>query len=412
MESVNGSSLALLGLMLLAGYVAHIAGPRITIPRVTLLLIAGAVCGQSVLDIVPQKAAQWFPFVAHMALAMVGFLLGENFLGKKIKEQGTVVLMVTMGETLLTSVLVFAALVLIGAPLALALLLAGIAPASAPAAIFETVREGKSTGPLTDTVLGVVAIDDAWGVILFSLLLVAAQAVTGEGAHFTELLKGLWEVFGAILIGVLISLPMVWVVTKVRGGQPTLIEAAGFVFLCAGIASMLETSYLLAAMVMGAVVANFSHGNMRPFHAIERVREPFLAIFFILAGLRFEPDKLVTLGLVGVVYVAARTLGLVAGGKIAGKIAGAPKEVQSRIGWCILPQAGVALGFALLVQEQLPEYGDSILPLIIGTTVLFEIIGPLVARRHLKASGELSGSVSAKNSAGSARSNQGEYDEH
>jgi Kef-type K+ transport system membrane component KefB len=326
-----------------------------------------------------------------MALAMVGFLLGENFVGKKIKEKGNVVLLVTLGETLLTAILVFIVLLLIGAPIALALLLAGIAPASAPAAIFETVREGKSKGPLTDTVLGVVAIDDAWGVILFSLFLVAAQAITREGAQFFELLKGLWEVFGAILIGGLISLPMVWVTTKVRSGEPTLIEAAGFVFLCAGIASALKVSYLLATMMLGAVVANYGRGNMRPFHAIEGVREPFLAIFFILAGLRFEPEKLAALGLVGVVYIAARTAGLVAGGRIAGKIAKAPQEVQSRIGWCILPQAGVALGFALLAQEQIPEYGNSILPLIIGTTILFEIFGPLIARWHLKKSGELSG---------------------
>jgi Kef-type K+ transport system membrane component KefB len=375
--------------MLLAGYVAHITGPRITIPRVTLLLVAGAVCGPSLLDIVPQDFTQWFPFVAHLALAMVGFLLGENFVGKKIKEKGRVVLSITVGETVFAAVIVFTALTIAGAPIALALLLAGIAPASAPAAIFETIREGHSKGPLTDTVLGVVAIDDALGVILFSLLLVAAQAISGQGTHLSELYKGLWEVFGAVAVGALVSFPMVWALTHIREGQPTLIEAAGFVFLCAGLATLLNVSYLLATMVLGAIVAQRAKEDMQPFHAIEGIREPFMAIFFILAGFRFELGGLATLGLIGGVYVAARMIGLVLGGRIAGWIVKAPREVQSRVGWCILPQAGVALGFALLVQERMPEFGESVLPLIIGTTVIFEIGGPLIARWHFKKAGEL-----------------------
>ena len=390
MELGEGWSLLFLGAMLLAGYLAHITGPRIYIPRVTLLLIAGAICGPSVLGLMPQNVSEWFPFVAHMALAMVGFLLGENFVGKEIKEKGRVVLWVTVWETMLTAALVFVALAVVGAPIALALLMAGIAPASAPAAIFETVREGKFKGSLTDTVLGVVAIDDALGVLIFSILLVVAQAITGHGTHFSELLKGLWEVFGAVLAGGIVSLPMVWVTTNIREGEPTLVEAAGFVFLCAGLASILNVSYLLASMVLGAVVANRARENMRPFHVMEGIREPFLAIFFILAGFRFDLSKLVALGLVGVVYVAARTAGLVLGGRIAGKIVKAPKEVRSRVGWCILPQAGVALGFALLAREKLPEFGESVLPLIIGTTIVFEIAGPLIARWHLNKAGELS----------------------
>lgn len=102
MKSLEGGSLVLLGLMLPAGYVAHVAAPRIAVPRVTLLLVAGALCGPSMLDIVPRNSAQWFPFVAHMALAMVGFLLGENLVGKKIREKRRVVLSITAGELIET----------------------------------------------------------------------------------------------------------------------------------------------------------------------------------------------------------------------------------------------------------------------------------------------------------------------
>lgn len=387
MEATEGQFVLLLGIMLLAGYVAHVAGPRISIPRVTLLLIAGALAGPTALDLVPDWTTRWFPFAAHLALAMVGFLLGDSFAGQGIREKGPVVLWITVGETLFAAAFVFFALLIAGASLPLALVMAGIAPASAPAAILETVREGRSKGPLTDTLLGVVAIDDAWGVVLFSLLLVAAQNVSGGEADLTGLGEGLWEVFGAGLLGAALALPMIWITKRVREGEPTLIEAAGFVFLCSGVASLIHVSYLLSAMVMGALVARGSP-HKRPFHALEKVREPFMAVFFILAGIEFDLDALVALGVVGAAYAAARALGLISGGWVSGRLAGASRDVKRRIGFCILPQAGVALGFALLVQEKLPEVGAKVLPLVIATTILFEIAGPVVARWELKRAGE------------------------
>lgn len=400
METSEGWVLVILGAFLLTGYVAYVIGQRILVPRVTLLLIIGAVCGPSVLDLVPEQVSDWFPFVAHMALAMVGFLLGESFVRKELKEKGRVVLWISVGETVLTALIVFGALVAIGAPVALALILAGIAPASAPAAIFETIREGKARGPLTDTVLGVVAIDDAWGVMAFSLLFVTAQAVAGQGAASAQLLHGLWEVFGAVLVGGIIGLPMAWLTGRIKEGEPTLVEAVGCVFLCSGVATVLNVSYLLAAMILGAVVANLARHHTRPFHAIEGISEPFFAVFFLLAGFRFELKTLAALGLVGGVYVVARATGLVLGGAIAGRVVEASPEVQKRVGWCILPQAGVALGFALLAQEKLPAIGNQVLPLVIATTVLFEIAGPLVARWQLYRAGEIGDSAGKGKSGG------------
>ncbi len=392
MESTEALPLVALGLLLLAGYVAHMTAPWIHIPRVTILLILGALCGPSVFDIVPDTVQAWFSMVAHMALAMVGFLLGERLVGKGLRKHGKAVFVVMTGEVVMASLIVFGASLLAGAPLPLALLLAGIAPASAPAAIFETVREGQAKGPLTDTLLGVVAIDDAAGVVLFSVLFVIAQAVAGAGADTMQLLRGVWEVGGAVLLGAAIGLPMAWIAKRVRSGEPTLIEAAGFVFLAAGIATALEVSYLLTSMTVGSVLAWRAGDDARPFHAIEGVSEPFLAVFFILAGFRFDLGALGAMGLVGAAYVVGRAVGLVSGGYVGGWLSGAPKAVRQRIGFCILPQAGVALGFALLAQEEMPQHGESVLPLVIATTVLFEITGPPVARWQLSKAGELNGS--------------------
>ena len=389
MQAADGLTLIIIGLMLLAGYLAYLISKKIPIPNVTILLLTGIIFGPSVLDLIPHQTKNWFPLVSHIALAMIGFLLGESFVIKEIREKGKTVLYIMLGETITTAVLVFIAVYLVSRSLELALVLAGIAPASAPAAIFETIRGIKAKGKLTDTVLNVVAIDDGVGVILFSVLFVAAQTVSGRQAGMQELLNGLWEVFGAILLGLAVSVPMAWATPRAREGEITLIEAAGFVILCSGIASLIHVSYLLACMVLGAVLANCSSEERRSFSAIEGVREPFLAIFFILSGLELQPDKLVTLGIIGLTYILARSAGLISGALLAGKAANAPREVTNRLGFCILPQAGVALGFALLAKEKIPQLGDTVLTLVIATTVIFEITGPLIARYNLQQAGEL-----------------------
>lgn len=171
-------ALIVVGLFLLAGFAAHTLGRRIHVPRVTLLLIMGFVAGSSAFDLIPEEAAQWFPLTARLALSIVGFQLGERFLGKKLRDTGTTVLSVSLAEVIGAAATVLLVLLLCGFSLPIALLLAAVAPASAPAATLDVIREVKSKGPLTDTVLGVVAIDDAWGVILFSVLLVVTRRPT------------------------------------------------------------------------------------------------------------------------------------------------------------------------------------------------------------------------------------------
>jgi len=381
--------LIIAGLFLLAGFVAHVLGQRTHIPRVTLLLLIGFVAGSSVFDVISEEISSWFPLAAHVALSMVGFQLGERFLGKKLRETGKTVLSVSLAEVVAAAGMVFIVLLFCGFPLPLALLLAAVAPASAPAATLDVVREAEAKGPVTDTVLGVVAIDDAWGVMLFSLLLVVAQVVTGEGASATVILHGLWEVVGGIGLGLLIGLPMAWLTGRVRPGELTLIETLGFVFLCSGLAIRFELSHILACMAMGATVSNIARHHERPFHAIEQVEQPFLIVFFLLAGFDFDADQLWTVGLVGVLYVAARSLGLVAGGFLGGTIARAPHSVRSHTGWCLLPQAGVALGLALIVSERYPELGGQVLTIVVATTIVFEILGPLITRFALRHAGEL-----------------------
>lgn len=393
----EGWVLLLVGVLLLTGYAAHLLGGRLHVPRVTLLILLGVVCGPYLLNVVPNEVVAWFPYVAHFALAMVGFLLGESFVGKELRRAGRAVVWVPVLYVLFTSCLVFLATFAVEWSIVVALLLAGIAPASAPAATLDIVHENHAKGPLAKTLLRVVAIDDAYGVILFSLLLAIAEAVTGQRAATMEMLWGLWDVFGAVALGLLLGTPMAWLTGRLRKGEPAILEAAGFVFLCAGVATLLNFSYLLSCMVLGAVVANKAKHYTRPFHAIEGAADPFLAVFFVMAGLRLELDVLATVGVLCVVYILARSAGLILGGRLGSRIAGAPAVVQKHLGWCLLPQAGVALGLALLAAERIPEVGERLLPMIIASTVLFEVVGPIFTQHHLRKAGETRRSLAARN---------------
>jgi Kef-type K+ transport system membrane component KefB len=215
-----------------------------------------------------------------------------------------------------------------------------------------------------------------------------AQAISGDGLAWTTLLTGAWELVGAALLGIAIAIPMSWLTGRVQPGELTLLEALGFVFLCGGLASLLGVSYLLACMVLGAAVANRAHHHTRPFHAIEGVSQPFLVMFFLLAGFQFDPSMFAAAGLTGAAYVIFRSVGKIVGAYAGAKFAGAPPNVSNYVGWCLLPQAGVALGLGLLAAEQFPERGAAILSLLVGTTFLFEVAGPIAARVSLRRAGE------------------------
>ncbi len=383
------SGILIIGTLLLIGWFAHAVGTFTHVPRVTVLLLFGIAAGPSFLDLIPSDVAAWFPHVTHLALAMVGFLLGESFAGREIKISGRTVVLISLGETIGAALAVFICVLLIQGDLVVALLLAGIAPATAPAATMDVIREKHAKGPLTKTLLGVVAVDDAWGVILFSLLLVIAEGVIGGGAPLVEVTQGIWEVLGAVLLGVIVGLPMAWFTGRIKKGEPSLAEAAGFVFICGGLALTLNVSYLLACIVLGATVANRAKHHSRPFREIEGASDPFLVIFFMLAGYEFDLSAFKAIGVVAIVYVLARSAGLIVGGGMSARLAKASPVIQSHIGWCLLPQAGIALGLALLVSERLPQVGSIVLPLILATTIMFEIIGPVVTRWHLHKAGEL-----------------------
>lgn len=387
----GASTLVVLGCLLLAGIAVDALGGRTGLPRVTLLLLLGIAVGPMGLDLGPETRSRLFPLLATVALSMIGFLLGSEFSRTALRERGRSVLVVSGAVTVVSLLVVGGGLVLLGVPAVLALLLGAVATATDPAATAAVVHETGARGPFSRLLLGIVAVDDVWGIAVFSVTLAVASVATGTGDAQALLLLGVREVGGGVLLGLALGLPMALLTGRLRPGEPTLLEALGFVVLCGGLASLLSVSYLLAAVTLGATVANVATHHELPFREIEHVEWPFLTLFFVLAGAELELTALSGAGLALAGYVALRLAARVIGALAGARLAGEAPRTGRWLGLALLPQAGVALGLALAVEAALPEVGRALLPVVLVSTVIFEVAGPLAARRALQAVGEAEG---------------------
>lgn len=384
------------GILLLLGLVADFIGKRTKLPRVTLLMVIGLIAGPSVLDALPENRDVWFPVAADIALVMIGLLLGAEFSRQRLKGQGTSIIGLSLLQAVVTAAAVGLVLFVFGVDVEIALLLAGIATATAPAATVAVVRELRSRGNLTDTLLRVVAIDDLFALVLFSLLAAIASVVSGNGSSGELILDAITTVGGAVGLGIAIGIPAAFLTGRIKPGEATLLEALGIVLLSVGLANWLDLSPMLLAVVAGITIANLAKHHTRTFREIENIEWPFLVIFFVLAGASLETDSLRDIGWLGVGYILLRTAGKLFGAYVGGRVFRYPESTNRWLGMALLPHAGVALGFALIAVDQFPDIGEQVLTVTVVATVVFELFGPLATRVALMRSGEIPGGSRAE----------------
>ncbi|PVV11163.1 MAG: sodium:proton antiporter [gamma proteobacterium symbiont of Ctena orbiculata] len=377
-----------LGVILLAGLATDAIGRHTFLPRVTLLLLFGVVIGKQMLDLIPQFFIDRFEIISNMTLLMVGFLLGGKLTADFLKQSAEKTLLISISTAIITVLVVITGLMAVGVPAGLAILLGCVASATAPAATLDIVLESDDRGFFSDLLLSIVALDDVWGLILFSIGVAVVMALSGnttETFHYFFVIK---DIGGALLLGLGLGFPAAYLTGRIRKGQPMLMEALGLVFLCGGLALLLEVSFLVASIVMGSVVANFATHHEYPFHEIENIEWPFMSIFFVLAGASLEFISVMEIGMIGIVYILSRIIGKLLGARIGAEMSGADSITRDWMGFALLPQAGIAMGMALVASNQFPEYRQALLTIVISSTVFFELIGPVFTRMALRRAGK------------------------
>ena len=368
-------TLIALGVLFLLGLAADQIGRRTRLPRVTLLLGCGLLVGKPGFDLIPTEIEAWYPFLSITALTMVAFLLGGALSAKTLRAHGREILTISVSIVGLTLFVVALGLWLLGMVPGLALILGAIATATAPAATQDVIRQSGVTGGFADTLKGIVAIDDAWGLIVFSLIVVGVHQMDGNG-DATMIIGAARDIGGSIILGAAIGLPAAYLTGRLSAGEPLRVEALGLVFLTAGLAVWLDLSFLISGMTAGAVIVNRARHHTRAFHEIEHIQWPFMILFFILAGASLSIEAPVWFGIIGLSYIVLRSISRVAGGWIGARLSGAPAPLRPWYGVALLPQAGVAIGMALVVADQFPDWAEPVMALTVGTTVVFEILGP------------------------------------
>lgn len=385
-ETSSSILLLSLGGMLLLGLFTSTLAEKTILPRVTLLLLFGAFIGPEGFNLLPSVFINHFDLIADITLLMVGFLLGGKITQKSIKQYGLEVFAISIGAALLTTIFVSTVLFALGMSIQIAIILGCLASATAPAAILDVVSESKRPSRFSDLLLAIVALDDIWALVLFAVGLAAVKTLNGHGADTVFLWSALQDIAGALLLGSLLGWPAAHLTGRIKQGQPMLLEALGLVFICGGLALWFGVSYLIAAMVMGAWVVNFAKHHEYAFHEIEGIESAFMVVFFVIAGASLELATLEDLGLIGFAYVLARSAGKYLGAYIGAVVAKSDAVTKRWMGPALLPQAGVAVGMALVASNQYPEYRQVLLSIVISSTVLFEIIGPIFTRMAIRRS--------------------------
>ena len=386
------SILLSLGAAVAVGLIFNRIVKRFGLPSVTGYLVAGVLIGPSCLQIIPETWIGSLTLLVNVALGFIAFSIGGEFRFSKIKNIGKSVLVITFMQALVTTVVVDLVLALVFGNTGVAICLGAIATATAPAATLMVVRQYNAKGPVSDILMPVVALDDAIGLIIFSVSISVAKIMFSGSAINVGLmlLEPLMEIFFSLLAGAAIGglLTLCLGFFHSRNNRLTAIIAA--VFLGTAVAEIFHLSSLLLCMAIGAMMTNLYRDSDKMIDVTEHWTPVVLLLFFVISGAELDLMVIPTVGLLGVLYLVSRSLGKYFGAFFGAKMVKADKNIQKYLGVALLPQAGVAIGMSQIVVATLPpEYGTKIRAVVLCATLVYELVGPLLTKLVLTMAGEI-----------------------
>lgn len=400
--------LVAIGLLLLCGYLGGRLANRFKFPRVSGYIVAGLLMSSSVTGIIPIELIEQKLFViTDIALSIIAYAIGGSLKVSKLKRLGKSILWINFSQTFGALILSFIFILvltplLIGSKvpgialftgyLPLALILGAISVATAPAAILAIVHEYRAKGPLTTTLLGVVALDDATAIIMYAFAGAAVSAMTGvHGASSLKMVaEPTGEVLGSLVLGVIFGFILARMVSWIKARESLLVVILGIIFLCTGISVELGLSPLLTNMTAGFFTVNRAKHSHDLFNALEGIEEPIFALFFVVAGAHFDLKVLKLAGLISLVIVFGRFLGKLTGTRLGATISHAPAVVKKYLGLGLLPKAGVTVGLAFMAKPlfQDPLMYDIMINAVLGSVIINELAAPPLVKYILLKAGE------------------------
>lgn len=385
------NTLFYLAIILFSGLICGRAVKHIKLPNVTGYLIAGLLLGPHILKLVPTNLIGSLELISEMALAFIAFSIGSEFKLSYLKKVGLTPIVIAILEGLAATFLVTLALVLSGFDIKVALLLGAIASATAPAATIMVVKQFNAKGPVTETLLSVVALDDAVALIAFgfSMAIVNSLQNPNKASLMMAIITPFIEIIGSVVLGFLLGLLFTIPLRYFKKASNRTIITTGFVFLGSALATMLGLSPLLLCMCMGAMLININKSGNEIMGLVDNVTPPIFLMFFVVSGMELDIISIPKIGVIGIIYVICRVIGKVAGAYIGAAIMKAPAPVKKYLGYSLVPQAGVAIGLSLIAANTLPELGQAIRTVVLCATFIYELTGPTITKLSLEKAGEI-----------------------
>ena len=304
-------------------------------PNVSGYLVIGLLLGPSFFNIVSSSDVKSLEIISELALAFIAFSIGSEFVIKDMKQYGKKIFVITIAEVIGAIAVVFLVMYCIfRKDFAFSIVIASMSAATAPAATLLVIRQYRASGPLTRTILPVVALDDILGIMAFGIAMsLAKMSTTGIMPSFVVLMTDLSvEIFGSLLAGFVIGLVLTIVLRKIKGHDDYQIVSLIAISMGVGISNLLGLSPLLTNIMIGATLINLLHRPDKAFTSVNNFVPAFYVLFFTLAGASLDLSILKTIGGIGIAYVFARGLGKYFGSLIGSLSVKAEESVTKYLG--------------------------------------------------------------------------------
>ncbi len=402
-----------LSIALAAGLLMSRFVKKIKLPAVTGYLIAGVLIGPyclgklgiNGLGFTSNSSVSDMKIISDVALGFIAFAIGNEFRITQLKKIGKQATVIAIFQATVATLFVDLALIALhfimpeAVSLSTAIILGAIAAATAPAATLMVVRQYKAKGPLTDLLLPIVALDDAVGLVIFSVSFGVAKAIAGGNfSVISVLVNPLLEVVLSLALGFVIGLLFTLAEKFFESNSKRLSLAVTFVMLTVAL-SMLEFkigeihisfSTLLVCMMLSTVFCNMCNFSEEIMGKTDKWTAPLFVLFFVLSGAELELSVFMNIAvvIVGVVYIISRSLGKISGAYVSAKFMKCPPQVTKYLGITLLPQAGVALGMSITAL-QFGEEGKLVRNIVLFAVLIYELVGPLLTKIALTKAGDI-----------------------
>jgi Kef-type K+ transport system membrane component KefB len=380
----------LVALILILGFILGRILRRLHLTEILAYLVAGIVMS-SALHFRPP--GQFNAIITATTLALVAYTVGLTFSFDFLRRMGRKVVIILVVEVLATSIGVGGFVYLLKGDLPLAIILGSLAPATAPAGTIAVFRDLRSKGTLTDVSIAIVGLDDAAGIVIYSVGVLWARTLLGGGAGLSfSFAQPAWEIFGGLVLGGAIGVTVSYAMKRLQlSSDHIFVISLAVAILCWGLADLIGVSPILTCMALGTAVINFNvQIGRRSNELIDNIMTPIFVLFFASIGMDMDFSEFHLIWPLVAVYCVGRSVGKIAGCGLGGVLSGSEPKIKRYLGLALLNQAGVAIGLASLASQALSNYniGGIIITIMATTTAVFAVVSPLGTQYAVRKAGE------------------------